>query len=485
MDLTGAQVGVFEVWGPIGEGGMSRVWLARHRELSVPVVLKTLRETEESREAFERLRNEARLMARVPSSVIVRAVDAGMHRGAPYIAQEYVDGLDLAELDRRRRAAVGSGLPLWFVCDAAAQVADALHSAHKTGVLHRDVKPSNLLGSPQMGVRLGDFGIAQARGLEETKLYGTLRFIAPEALRGEPPTRQCDVYSLGSTAYDLRYGEAPFSDLVQILGDAPAVFPPARSAEEAYFQHVLGRMLHRDPAKRYGSMALPRRLFAYLARQLRPALPAIRVERGAWQVGPVRVSCTLGDIAEAQADGIVNSANDEMRMAVGVGAALRKRGGQVIEDEATKDGRRALGDCVATSGGSLACRYVLHAVSAWNQASCVARTSQRVFLLAEELGLRSLAIPALGTGQARVAPEASAYAVGSALYEHVLLGGSRIREVRFVLYDTVTRELFIDLLEELFLGEVDPTADASDGARDDPAGEETVLLPFSSRRSSF
>src|SRR5215831_15043998 len=103
MDLTGAQVGWFEVWGPIGEGGMSRVWLARHRQLSVPVIIKTLRDPAtdatfivtasgtSGTEAFARLRNEARLMARIPNPRVVRAVDVGTHEGCAYLAQEYVD----------------------------------------------------------------------------------------------------------------------------------------------------------------------------------------------------------------------------------------------------------------------------------------------------------------------------------------------------------------------------------------------------------
>src|SRR5215470_4793691 len=128
MDLTGALVGAFEVWGRIGEGGMSCVWLARHRELGVPVILKTLIEGRD--DGFARLRDEARLTARIPSARVVHAVDVGVHEGVPYIAQEYIDGLDMAELDRRRRQTLGRGLPLWFVCSVSYQVADALHCAH-------------------------------------------------------------------------------------------------------------------------------------------------------------------------------------------------------------------------------------------------------------------------------------------------------------------------------------------------------------------
>lgn len=463
---------------------MSRVWLARHRELSVPVVIKTLVQTSESLEAFARLLNEARLMAKIPSARVVRAVDAGVHEGLPYIAQEYVDGIDLAELDRRRRSALGVGLPLWFVCHVAHEVADALHTAHQTGVLHRDVKPSNVLASPQTGIRLGDFGIAVARG-QADRAGGTLRFIAPEALRGGEPSRAADVYSLGAAAFDLRYGRAPFVDVAELMGTLPPAFPAPRSPQEAYFQHVVARMLQRDPERRFPSVAAPRRLMGSLARTLRPSLVGTRLDRGVYQLGTLRVSCVLGDIAEATAEGIVNSANDEMRMRSGTGLALRQRGGDSIEDEAMAGGHRALGECIVTGGGTLGCKHVLHAVSAWKEVSCVARTCQRVFLAAEELRLRTLAVPALGTGAARIGPEASAFAAASALYEHVLLGQSHLRDVEFILYDRHTRDLFIETFDEVFLGDSDQDdADTRTAGTANTEIDETLFVPITATGSS-
>ncbi len=476
MDFTSAQCGIFEVWGPIGQGGMSRVWLARHKELSTPVILKTLLDGGDSAEAFARLRNEARLMARIPSPRVVRAVDVGIHEGNPYLAQEYVDGLDLAELDQRRRTVLRRGLPLWFVCEVVNAVADALQSAHQTGVLHRDVKPSNLFFSPQTGIRLGDFGIAMIQGIRDESASGTLRFVAPEVLRGDGPSRQCDVYSLGATAYDLFYGTPPFTKLDDIVLGAELKFPPARSAEEAYFQHVLARMLDRDPRRRMASMRAPVRLLGPLGRRLRPRFSGIALGRGELQIGSLRVRCQLGDIADAAVDGIVSSANDEMKMQSGVGGSLRARGGQIIEDEAMSGGKRALGDCIATTGGALHCRKVLHAVSAWKEASCIARTTQRAFLLAEELGLRTLAIPALGTGAARVSTESCAYAAASALYWHVLLGGSRLREVVFVLYDQHSLEVFIEELAGVILGDNELQTDNDEADERSPALDDTVHL---------
>jgi O-acetyl-ADP-ribose deacetylase (regulator of RNase III) len=503
MDLTGATCGRYEVWGPIGEGGMSRVWLARHKHLAVPVILKTLRDFGQdaaghvhheqtppvddsvsggaSAGPFARLRNEARMMARIPSAKVVRAVDVGVHRGCPYLVQEYIDGLDLAELDALRRRALRRGLPLWYVCQVTSDVADALHAAHLTGVLHRDVKPSNLLFSPQIGLRLGDFGIAVTRELRDGMGSGTLRFIAPEALRGANPTRRADIYSLGATAYDLLYGTPPFTELPDILSDKPVRFPEARSAEEAYFQHVLTRMLRRNPDERSHSAHASERLLGSLARALRPRMPAISLGRGQWLIDKVRVECVLGDIADAEADGIVNSAHDEMKMRAGVGDALRRRGGDVIEEEVLQQGRRALGDCVATGPGALRCKAVLHAVGGWREVSCIARTAQRTLLLAEELGLKTLAVPALGTGMARVAPEASAFAVASALRLHLKLGGSRLEALRFVLFDKLTLDLFIEQVGGVFLGD-EETSEAQEVAGELAAAlDETVQFGPGSR----
>jgi eukaryotic-like serine/threonine-protein kinase len=171
----------------------------------------------------------------------------------------------------------------------------------------------------------------------------------------------------------------------------------------------------------------------------------------------------------------VNSANVEMTMRNGVGAALCARGGSQIADEALSGGRQALGVVVPTTGGKLRCKTVIHAVSAWKEASCIARTCQRAFLLAEELGLHTLALPALGTGAAHVSAESCAYAMASTLYWHLILGGSRLREVEFVLYDKAMLDVFVEELDGVILGDADAGDEALVVARD-AALDETVTL---------
>ncbi|HEY8086512.1 MAG TPA: serine/threonine-protein kinase, partial [Polyangiaceae bacterium] len=445
------------------------VWLAKHTVLCVPVVLKTLRKAvadSVGEAGARRMFEEARLMARVTSPRVVRAIDAGTLDGAPYLVQEYVDGIDLAELDRERRAALGVGLPLWVVCHVMEETCRALHAAHQAGVIHRDVKPSNLFAATEAGIRLGDFGIAVARADGPPKeISGTLRFMAPEQLRGEPADRMTDAYGAGATACDLRYGRPPFADMQSVLDEAVApAFPRPNSPAEAYFQHVLRDMLAKRKEDRPQDLCGPAAHFATLHAALRP-----RHEHEAVVVlGKNRVrflDCEIdlraGDISDEEADGIVSSGNYEMTMRTGVGDALRRRGGDEIEREAMKDGEHALGECVATRAGRLKADWVLHAVSAWNETSCVGRATQRALSVASRVGVRTLALPALGTGMARVSIETCANAMMTVLRWRLALGGSRLKRVTVVLGDDAKLAAFRDVALEALRG-TGPAAHESD-----------------------
>jgi serine/threonine-protein kinase len=465
----GPRVHDYDVWGRLGEGGMSEVWLAKHRVLSVPVVMKTLKGRAlgiDDDACASRVFAEARLMARVTSPRVVRVIDAGTHADAEstaYLVEEYVDGIDLAELDRRRRRALGVGLPLWFVCHVMHALGEALRAAHEVGVVHRDVKPSNAFASPDSGIRLGDFGLAVARSdAPPADTSGTLRFMAPEQLCGTGVSRATDVYGAGATACDLRYGSPPFVDARSAMDlDLAPRFPPPRSAAEAYFQHVLHGMLAKRVENRPGDTCQPTRDFLMLANTLRPRRSRSSytpVTRDSFAVGDVNVSLVVGDIAAEGVDAIVSSANDDMRMRTGTGEALRLRGGDAIEEEAMRGGPQPLGACVATRAGSLHARFLFHAVSAWNEASCIGRTMTRALLLADELAVQSMAFPALGTGAARVNMETCARAMTSALVSYVALGGSRLRELRIVLATEEKRTVFREVIDDLM----------HDGAEDPP-----------------
>ncbi len=223
--MLGSTVRHYHVWGRLSAGGMGEVWLARHAELALPVVIKTLQRHDPAAAEAEwaKLLTEARMSARLTSPRVVRVIDAGRLDGvgdAPgqaYLVEEYVDGIDLAELDHERRRVLRRGLPLWFVCDVLAQAAEGLHAAHQAGVVHRDVKPSNLFGHGHGEVKVGDFGIAAAAGAEDAPRAGTALYMAPEQFRRGRVGRRADVYALGATGFALRYGRVPWDALAVVL----------------------------------------------------------------------------------------------------------------------------------------------------------------------------------------------------------------------------------------------------------------------------
>ena len=338
---------------------MSEVYLAKHTILGVPVIIKTLKAsvqdgTTARNVEVNRVIEEARLMARIVNPRVVRAVDAGVHETTAYLVQEYVDGIDLAELDRRRRRSLGVGLPLWFVCRVMSQACEALHAAHQAGIIHRDVKPSNLFGAPETGIRLGDFGIAVRTVEHVHEVSGTLRFMSPEQLRSGDVSRRTDVWGAAATACDLRYGRPPFESFEEAIDDKTTPhMPPPHTPAEAFFQHLLRAMLVKDPAQRMPDVLEPSRQLALLGQTLQGSAnhaPFVTVDKHTFRVGDCTVRLIAGNIADAKADAIVSSANYEMKMRTGVAGALREKGGDVIEEAAMKDGQHPLGECIATHG---------------------------------------------------------------------------------------------------------------------------------------
>ncbi len=199
--------GRYELVRPLGHGAMATVDLAHDVELDRPVALKRLAENlardEELRRRFLR---EARLAARLAHPNVVRVFDVGEDDGRPFIAMEYVEGETLAELVARR-----GRLPAGEAATLGIQICAGLAAAHAAGLVHRDVKPQNLLLSTDGVLKLGDFGIAA--GHEGTRLtlagtvLGTAGYLAPEQARGEQVTAAADIYAVGAVLYELLTGE--------------------------------------------------------------------------------------------------------------------------------------------------------------------------------------------------------------------------------------------------------------------------------------
>jgi Tol biopolymer transport system component len=258
MSLIGSHVGPYEVLRLLGVGGMGEVYQARHTQHGRLVALKVLPPVlARRRDMMGRFWRDVEVIQRLHHRNIVRVYDYGQADGLSYMALEYVDGGSLAE-----RLQGGRPLdPAWAI-RTAEQVASALDCAHRQGIVHRDVKPSNILLAQDGRVVLTDFGIARGKGLVRVTAtgdaVGTPAYMAPEQIRGLEPDARADVYALGVVVYEMLTGRVPFG------GDTAAVMyahisqppPPLRRwnpALPARLERVVKRALAKHPHQRYAS----------------------------------------------------------------------------------------------------------------------------------------------------------------------------------------------------------------------------------------
>ncbi len=267
--------GRYRVTRLLGRGGMSAVWLARDDVLDRDVAVKMLHIRRlESAEAVERFEREARTLASLTHQGIVTVIDRGDDHGRPFIVFEYVRGRDL-----RERIEDEGRLPLMDVLAIGEQVADALAYAHARGVIHRDVKPHNILLTPDGQPKLTDFGIA--RVLEEPgltmdgRVLGTGDYLAPEQAAGEPLDERADVYALGVLLYHALIGEVPFhadSYLETARLHANAPIPSVRDVRPELperLDQIIRHALAKRPEDRYADCG-----------ELRDDLRALEAELG-------------------------------------------------------------------------------------------------------------------------------------------------------------------------------------------------------------
>lgn len=272
--------GRYEVIRPLGHGAMAVVDLARDIELDRPVALKRLAENlardEDLRARFLR---EARLAARLAHPNVVRVFDVGVDGQRPFIAMEYVEGETLAELVARR-----GRLPATEAAELGVQICTGLAAVHEAGLVHRDVKPQNLLLGRDGVLKLGDFGIAL--GTEGTRLtltgtvLGTVGYLAPEQARGEQVTAAADIYAVGAVLYELLAGEPPHrAESLAELGRTGAFRTPdvsarARDVPPGLALAVTECLAERPEDRPQSAAALARRLAPFTSEAQTLSLPA-------------------------------------------------------------------------------------------------------------------------------------------------------------------------------------------------------------------
>jgi serine/threonine-protein kinase len=206
--------GRYKIIKKLGAGGMATVYLAEDQELGRRVAVKILNAKHASDEQFvERFRREASSAAGLSHPNIVQIYDRGKAEGTYYIAMEVIEGRSLKELIIDRGPS-----PIPVAVNYARQILAALRFAHRNGVVHRDIKPHNVLVDEEGRVKVTDFGIARAGASEMTEagsIIGTAQYLSPEQARGAPVDARSDLYSVGVVLYELLTGEAPYS------GDTP------------------------------------------------------------------------------------------------------------------------------------------------------------------------------------------------------------------------------------------------------------------------
>jgi serine/threonine protein kinase len=208
---VGQRLGPYLIEARLGQGGMGVVFRALHDGDGRTVALKVLREELTADDGFrQRLAHEARAAAQVDHPNLAPVLEAGEADGRLYLAVRYVDGPSLAV-----RLAVGGPLAVGELVRLAADVGGGLAALHDRGIVHRDVKPANILLAADGTAVLGDFGLAKSRAwtvLTRTgQVLGTPHYLAPEVIRGEPATPLSDVYGLGCVLFECLAGSSPFA----------------------------------------------------------------------------------------------------------------------------------------------------------------------------------------------------------------------------------------------------------------------------------
>jgi serine/threonine-protein kinase len=259
-DVIGTEInGRFRIEERVGSGGMSTVYLAWDPTLERWVAIKLMhRDISSDPDQLERFRREARTVARLNHPHVVTVIDAGEDEGNPYIVFEYVEGETLK--DRIKRC---GRLPVAEAVAYAIEISRALSAAHKQRLVHRDVKPQNVLIDGEGRAKVTDFGIArslEAHGLTATgRVLGTTDYVSPEQALGHQVGEQSDLYSLGVVLYEMLVGEVPFRADTQVAVAMKHVQEPVpdvqrrRPEVSSALAKVIDRATAKETSNRYGS----------------------------------------------------------------------------------------------------------------------------------------------------------------------------------------------------------------------------------------
>jgi serine/threonine protein kinase len=269
-DRVGTQFGAYQIESLIGVGGMGKVYRATAGD-GTPVALKVVKADLARDETFRRrFRREARIAQTVSNPHVVSVRDTGEHDGLPYLAAQLIDGVTLDQ-----RLKLEGRIDLIGTVRICTQVADGLDALWQAGMVHRDVKPANILLDLSGNAYITDFGLAKDSGgtvlTRPGQPLGSMDYMSPEQIRGDPVTGAADTYSLGCVAFECVHGRPPFADRqgMAVLWAHLQDKPPDPSAERPEispeFTQALGAALRKVPAERPSSSIEYARLLSQAA----------------------------------------------------------------------------------------------------------------------------------------------------------------------------------------------------------------------------
>lgn len=261
MEPVPERIGRYVVEGLVGAGGMGRVYKAHdpdiRRTVAVKLISTSLMSSSDGADYIRRFRREAEAAARCAHPNIIAIYDFALHEGQPFLAMEFVHGMSLRQrLDEESAMAVPDAI------NVMVQVLDALGSAHQQGVIHQDIKPANILLTPQMQAKVADFGISRFVNTDVTNVsssMGTPNYMSPEQCRGAGIDHRSDLFSVGATLFEMVAGERAFPGQTltevshRIVNERLPLLPAVVRGAAPRLQFVLERAMGKQPEDRFES----------------------------------------------------------------------------------------------------------------------------------------------------------------------------------------------------------------------------------------
>ncbi|HEY3738802.1 MAG TPA: protein kinase [Bryobacteraceae bacterium] len=341
-----SRIGRYEVLAELGRGGFGHVYKCLDPVLGTPVAIKILMSDGDAR-MLVRFRNEAATSRKLTHPNIVTIYDFGDHEGQPYIVMELLEGQDLQH-------AIESHLPLTLLekVQIMDQIAAGLGHAHENGILHRDVKPANVMLLRDHSIKIMDFGIALITRTNSTRMtpqgsmIGTLRYLAPEQFREDKPDPRSDIFAYGLVSYELLGGTHPFNAtdpaalMYSILRDEPTPISQVVPDCPEQLQSIMERLLQKDPDQRYQTLD-------DVQLDLGDVLSELREQRAVTLLEEAKAASSTGELERAreltrEVLALVPGHRTARLFREQLQLELRRRANRPRLDELIQQGRRAM-----------------------------------------------------------------------------------------------------------------------------------------------